>query len=188
MSSDYYRALLAVAASLSLLVAGCGGAQLPVEAGGRAANQPPPQAATARPDAGEIDTEATLWTVLGLARKPSQRAIGPQTGDQVSPVLWQAALDTLRFAGTASEDPMTGLLVTEWYSPGGKPQERLRVSVYILSRALRSDSVAVTVEREERAASGWRSTPVAKDVVAGLETAILQRARQIHVERRQQTM
>ena len=96
---------------------------------------------------------------------------------------------TLHFAGISSEDPMSGLLVTKWYSPPGKPGERLRVSVFILSRALRSDSLAVTVDREVRAPAGeWRATPIARDVVAGLENAILQRARQIHAERYRSTM
>jgi hypothetical protein len=84
---------------------------------------------------------------------------------------------------------MTGLLVTDWYSPQGKPNERLRVSGFVLSRALRSTSLAVTVEREARSpVGGWREAPVARDVVTGLENAILQRARQIHAERYRNTM
>ena len=84
---------------------------------------------------------------------------------------------------------MTGLLVTDWYSPQGKPDERLRVSVFVLSRALRSDSVTVTVERQERSPVGqWHDTPVARDVVTGLENAILRRAQQIHAEQYRETM
>lgn len=141
---------------------------------------PAQKAANRDPD----NTDATLWTVLGLAKRASEREIGPQTGGAVSPVLWLAAREALDFAGTASEDPMTGLLVTNWYSPPGKPNEQLRVSVFVLSRALRSDSVAVTVERQVRSPGGaWSDTPVARDVVTGLESAILLRARQIHAER-----
>ena len=86
--------------------------------------------------------------MLGLAKRESERNVGPQTGNTVSPVLWEAARDALGFAGFASEDPMTGLLVTNWYSPPAKPNERLRISVFILSRALRSDSLSVTVDRQ----------------------------------------
>ena len=79
---------------------------------------------------------------------------------------------------------MSGLLVTEWYSPRGKPNERLRVSVFILSRALRSDSVSVSVEREQRTPSGqWGTSTIAKDAVAELESAVLLRARHIRAER-----
>ena len=188
MSAGYYRLLFGVAASVSLILAGCGSdrsAGISADPVTGATRSPP----VAKSTADEQDTEATLWTVLGLAKRESERNVGPQTGNGVSPILWQATQDTLHFAGISSEDPMTGLLVTEWYSPPGKPNERLRVSVFILSRALRSDSVAVRVERQARSPAGqWGDTPVARDVVAGLENAILQRARQIHAERYRDTM
>src|SRR5258708_8652217 len=147
----------------------------------------PPQAGT-RVAAG-ADTEATIFTVLGLAKREWERGIGPQTGSGVSPELWLASQETLHFAGTSSEDPMTGLLVTDWYTPAGKRTERLRVSVFITSRALRSDSVAVNVERQERGAGGqWQGTPVARDVVAGIQNSILHRARQIPAQRYRSTL
>jgi len=141
MSAHYYRLLLGVAASVSLTTAGCGSDRA-AKGADPATGQLPAQAAASRlPD----DTEATLWTWLGFAKRESERNIGPQTGNMVSPVLWQATHDTLDFAGISSEDPVTGLLVTDWYSPRGKPNERLRVSVFILARALRSDSAAVSM-------------------------------------------
>ena len=167
------------------LTAGCGSepareARDPLPAG-----FPPSGAAGGRRS---DDTEATIWTVLGLAKRESERNVGPQTGRTVSPVLWEAARDTLGFAGFASEDPMTGLIVTNWYSPPGKPNERLRVNVFILSRALRSDSLSVTVDRQEQSPrGGWADTPVAAETVANLETEILLRARQIHAERYRST-
>ena len=187
MSFRHYRPLLGVAASLSLLTAvGCSSSRDakvdPVT------GAPPPQAA-ARAVSMWDDTDTTLWTLLGLAKRESESSIGPQTGSGVSPELWLAAQETLHFAGTSSEDPMAGLFVTEWYSPPANRAQRLRVSAFITSRALRSDSLAVTVERQERSPDGqWRDTPVARDVVAGLENAILQRARQIHAQRYRGTM
>jgi hypothetical protein len=204
MSAHYYRLLSGIAASLSLIVAACDPnwpntytpsptpATVPAA---RAAPVAAPAALVAAPatsvaqSADTMDTEATLWTVLGLAKKESERQIGPQTGNMVSPILWQATEDSLQFAGFASEDPMAGLLMTNWYSPSGKPYERLRVSVFIKSRALRSDSIAVSVERQTGAAGGqWTDAPVSRDVVTGLENAILLRARQIHAERYRETM
>lgn len=185
MSARYYGLLLGVAASVSLIAGGCSDRKADVAMDPATGAMPRQPVAKADDDR----TDATIWTVLGLAKRESQREVGPQTGSSVSPVLWQAALDTLKFAGTTAEDPMTGLLVTDWYLPKGKPQERLRVSVFILSRALRSDSLTVTVERQERGASGqWRDTPISRDAVAELENAILLRARQIHAERYRSTM
>ena len=130
------------------------------------------------------NSDETLWTVLGLAKRRPQNDNGPQTGNTVSPDLWQAAHDTLGFAGIDSEDPVTGLVQTKWYSPPGKPDERLRVSVFILSRALRSDSVALTIERQVRSPNGgWEKAPIAREVADNLDNDILLRARQLHAER-----
>jgi len=78
---------------------------------------------------------------------------------------------------------MTGLLITDWYSPRSKPGQRLRVSVFILSYALRADSLSVTIDREERGPNGeWKPSTVDRQTVTDLENAILLRARQIHAE------
>jgi hypothetical protein len=181
MCIAHYRLSAALAASLSLALAGCGSSPPAAKAdaakpAAAAANTPP-----AAPDPpGEIDTEATIWTVLGLAKKPSEHEPGPQTGNTVSPILWQAAKDTLNFVKFSSEDPLTGLLVTDWYSPRDKPDERYKISVFVLSRELRSDSVAVTVDRQVRSPTGeWVQTTIARAVEDELETAILRRAGQL---------
>ena len=131
-----------------------------------------------------MDTEATIWTVLGIAKKPS-REVGPRTGAGVSPILWQATLDTLSFVEMDAADPMAGLAVTNWYSPKGKPNERLRVTVFIQARALRSDSIVVTVERQTRARrSGWQDGTVARGCrLEPRRRRSCQRARQIHIAR-----
>src|SRR5947209_2475055 len=144
MSIRHYRLPLALVAGVSLLAAGCG-SDRPADPAAAGAAPPPPVA-----QANDDDTDITIFTVLGMAKRQSRQSIGPQTGNAVSPVLWQAAQETLKFAGISSEDPMTGLLVTDWYSPPSNRTQRLRVSVFILSRALRSDSLAVNVDRQER--------------------------------------
>jgi len=196
MSVRYYRPLFGVAASLSLLVAGCDpnwpntvSVAPPTPSATASATGAASGAPAAKKLDDPMDTEATLWTVFGFTKKESEQEVGPQVGNDVSPVLWQATEETLHFAGISSEDPMTGLLVTDWYSPPSKPNERLRVSVFVRSRALRSDSITVSVERQERSPTGaWADTPVARDVVTGLESAILKRARQIHAERYREKM
>jgi hypothetical protein len=181
MSVAHYRLCAGLAASLSLLLAACSSAPpdpraaAPVGSGGSPQVAANVKAAADKP--GDIDTEATIWTVLGLAKKPSQHEPGPHTGNTVSPILWQAALDTLNFVKFSTEDPLTGELVTEWYSPQDKPDERYKIDVFVLARTVRSDAVAVTVTRQERAATGeWKETTVARKVEDDLETAILRRA------------
>lgn len=188
MRRHHYRLSYLVAASLSLALPGalaaCSSAPsaeqrmladattVPVE---------PTRTAAAEPQEG-IDTESTIFTWLGMAKRPSQQR-GPHVGADVSPSLWLAAHDTLNFVQIASEEPQTGLLITEWYSPSGKPEERLRVTVFITSYALRSDSLQVSIERQTRDKDGkWTDSTVDRKTVTDLESAILLRARQIHAE------
>jgi hypothetical protein len=185
MPTAHYRLSTAIAASLSLLIAACSSSppahQASAAPGAGVSPQDPANVKTASADPpGEMDTEATIWTVLGLAKKPSVHQPGPRTGSTVSPILWQAALDTLGFAKFSTQDPLTGELVTEWYSPKDKPDERYKIDVFVLAREVRSDAVAVSIERQQRSPTGeWTDTTVARKVQDDLETAILRRAGQL---------
>jgi hypothetical protein len=187
MSRTHYRLPMAVAASLSLLLAACGSSPPAHQAnalpGAGASPSDPANVKTAANKADEMDTEATIWTVLGLAKKPSEHQPGPRTGSTVSPILWQAALDTLKFATFSTQDPLTGELVTDWYSPPDKPDERFKIEVFVLAHTVRSDAVAVTIDRQERTATGdWADTTIARKPEDDLETAILRRAGELKRE------
>ncbi len=182
MSIIHYRLAVAFAASLSLALAACAAsppAEQPAQQSGGAPGATNAQkAASSEPE--EIDTEANILTILGLAKKESVKDPGPQTGRAVSPILWQAAHDTLDFVKYTSEDPLTGSIVTDWYSPPGNPNIRYRVNVFVLARALRSDSLAVTVDRQQLSANGqWAETTIARQVETDIENAILSRSRQL---------
>ena len=185
MPALHYRSLAVVAASFSLLAAGLTAgctATRTAQDDAVGANLPR-QVQEASTDPDGMDTESTIWTLLGIAQKP-HKEVGPRTGADVSGVLWQATLDTLNFVTMDSLDPMAGLAVSNWYTPKNKPEERMRVTAFIKARALRSDSIVVTVERQTRTANGqWQDAPIDRSVAADLENSILQRARQIHIAR-----
>ena len=104
MSAPYYGLLRVATASLSLLaaslIAGCG-SDPGIEARDPVTGRLPTQAARQAPIDDPTHTEENIWTVLGLAKRDSERNIGPQTGRTVSPVLWEAARDR-RLARTGS--------------------------------------------------------------------------------------
>ena len=80
----------------------------------------------------------------------------------VNSYLWHATLDTLSFIPLASADPFGGVIITEWYSAPEAPNERMKVTVYILDRALRADGLKVAVFRQTKDATGvWADAPVA---------------------------
>jgi uncharacterized lipoprotein len=171
MSPAHYRLPIVVAASLSLTLAGCGSSPKTAPPGKAAANQEQDT---------DVDTTGSIFTVLGLAKKESERQPGPLTGPTVSPILWQAAKDTLDFVPLTREDPQAGTMTTDWYSPPDKPDERFKIDVFVVSRALHSDSVAVTVERQMHHPDGaWADAPVERKLAEELETTMLHRARQL---------
>lgn len=103
----------------------------------------------------------------------------PQLG--VNTFLWRATLDTLNFMPLASEDPVGGVIITDWYSPPENPNERMKVTAYILDKRLRADALKVSVFRQTRGANGWMDAQTNPDTAVKVENAILTRARQLHL-------
>ena len=103
-------------------------------------------------------------------------------GIGVNAYLWRGALETINFMPLASADPFGGLIITDWYQPSGLPDERLKVHVLILDRALRADGVQVSVFRQQRNERGdWVDEPVDPKTVVELEDKILTKARELRV-------
>ena len=101
-------------------------------------------------------------------------------GIGVNAFLWRATLDTISFMPLLSADPFGGVIITDWYAPPETPDERFKMTVYILTRALRSDGVQVTVFRQERGDDGaWEDRATSPGTAISLEDKILDRARQI---------
>ncbi|HWA29713.1 MAG TPA: DUF3576 domain-containing protein [Rhizomicrobium sp.] len=99
----------------------------------------------------------------------------------VNSFLWHATLDTLSFMPLKSADPFGGVIITDWYSDPQDPNERMRVTVYILDRRLRADGLKVTTFRQTHAADGWIDAQVNPDTATKLEDAILTRARELRL-------
>ena len=101
-------------------------------------------------------------------------------GIGVNAFLWRATLDTISFMPLLSADPFGGVIITDWYAPPETPDERFKMTVYILTRTLRSDGVQVSVFRQERGDDGlWEDRATNPDTAVSLEDKILDRARQI---------
>ena len=100
----------------------------------------------------------------------------------VNKYLWQGALDTLSFLPLASSDPFTGVIATEWGSTPEAPNERFKVTAYILNPGLSAVALKVAVFREVLSESGlWLPATVSADTPRQLEDAILTRAREIRI-------
>jgi hypothetical protein len=114
---------------------------------------------------------------------PSSAELGPEEtgGIGVNAYLWRASLDTLSFMPLASADPWGGVINTDWYANPEKPDERFKVTVYILDTRLRADGVSAAVFREQLTNGVWSTAPVSPDTGIAMENAILQRARELRL-------
>jgi hypothetical protein len=107
---------------------------------------------------------------------------GAAVGIGVNSFLWRASLDTLAFMPLSSADPFGGVIITDWYSPPESPDERFKVTVFILDRRLRADGLRVAVFRQRRTGGGdWAQETVAETTVRSMEDAILTGARQLRI-------
>ncbi len=104
---------------------------------------------------------------------------GASGGIGVNNLLWRASLDTISFMPLVSADPFGGVIITDWYTPPATPDERFKVNVYILGRALRADGLRASVFRQQNQGGQWVDAPVALNTATDLENAILTKAREL---------
>ena len=122
---------------------------------------------------------------VGLGSQKQDQDIGGGIG--VNGFLWRASLDTIAFMPVNSADPFGGVIITDWYAMPDTPQERFKMNVYILGRALRADGVRVAVFRQvQDGNSGWVDASVPDVANTRIEDAILTRARQLRFDTLQQ--
>lgn len=103
-------------------------------------------------------------------------------GIGVNAYLWRAALATVNFMPLASADPYGGIINTDWYSNPAKPDERFKVTVYILDTRLRADGVSCAVFKEQKVNGAWTTAAVSPDTNVQLENAILAKARELRLQ------
>jgi hypothetical protein len=99
----------------------------------------------------------------------------------VNSYLWHASLDTLSFLPLVSADPFGGVIISEWYVSPTSPNERLKVTVYIMDRALRADALKVVVFRQVATNGVWQDAQPSPDTAHKLEDSILTRARELRL-------
>ena len=136
-----------------------------------------------RPAAAIAVVAALGLTLGGCAHKKNNRAAQVAstsiTSIGVNSYLWRASLETLSFMPLTQADSAGGVIVTDWYSNPGNPNERVKVSVSILDQDLRADALRVAASREVMQNGAWVAAPVQAATVQKLEDVILTKARDL---------
>jgi hypothetical protein len=106
------------------------------------------------------------------------------TGMPVNAILWRAALDIISLIPIADVDTFGGTIVSDWYSLPDKPDERIKITIFISGRELRSDAMRITVHVQSRDGTdgSWGGGVRDDEFARRLEDLVLNRAREIRAE------
>jgi hypothetical protein len=122
--------------------------------------------------------------LLGGGSSSSEAATNGSAGGgglAANAYLWQASLESLDFLPLLQADSRGGVIISDWYAPPETPDERFKMTVYILDQALRADALKVAVFRQTSSDQGWVDASVDDTTAAGLEDNILKRARELRL-------
>ncbi len=132
--------------------------------------------------AGDGDELARASQPVQLDARATGLAAATAAGAGVNSFLWRASLDTISFMPLAGADPYGGVIITDWYSAPESPNERFKITVYILDQDLRADGIKVAVFKQTREPfANWINAPVGSGTGIQIEDAILVRARQLRL-------
>ena len=139
------------------------------------------------PNDGPPKKAGKLFGNINLLGGDRDKEPGRASGININAFLWRASLDTLSFLPLSSADPFGGVIITDWYSPPESPNERLKVTAYLIGRQLRSDGLRVsTFKQEYNSNAGWVNKVLDDKTNSKLEDAILSRARELRVSSKNQ--
>lgn len=105
-----------------------------------------------------------------------------ETTDNSMPVnalLWRAALDIASYVPLDDVDTFAGSIVTEWHTPKSKPNQRLKLTIFVITQELRSDGIKVTAYVQKRHGNDWIDAGRDEKLGRDLEGLILSRAREL---------
>ena len=104
-----------------------------------------------------------------------------QSGDSlpVNALLWRAALDIASFVPLDDVDTFGGSIVTEWHQPKKTPNRRLKLTMFVVGRELRSDAITVRTYIQNRLGTEWVYAGHDEALSRKLEDLVLARAREL---------
>ena len=100
---------------------------------------------------------------------------------KVNAYLWRAALNVLSIAPLISTDALGGTIISDWYINENIKNQRLKITVFILSQELRSDGVNVKVHIQNFKDNVWSDTMTDNKLANKIEENILNEARNLRI-------
>ena len=109
------------------------------------------------------------------------KIVNPQNLDNVNVngYLWRATLNILSVAPLISTDALSGTIITDWYANKNIQNQRLKITVYINSNELKSESIKIKVEIQNFKNNIWSQPLTSNSLATQIEDSILNEARNL---------
>ena len=139
-----------------------------------------PQTQTDEGPVSIITGETGGWSLSEFMNQSAAQS----TALPVNAILWRAALDIAALLPISDVDTFAGTIVTDWYSLPEKPNERIKLTIFVVDQELRADAIKVIVNVQNRAdiTDDWSTIFRDQEFSRRLEDLILNRAREIRAQ------
>ena len=109
------------------------------------------------------------------------KVINSQNSDNVNVngYLWRATLNILSVAPLISTDALSGTIITDWYANKNIQNQRLKITAYINTNELKSESIKIKVEIQSFKNNIWSQPLTSKSLAIQIEDSILNEARNL---------
>jgi len=116
----------------------------------------------------------------GISLSDFGNIMGSNTGGlPINALLWRASLDILSSIPIDDVDTYGGTIISEWYSLANSPNERIKLTFFVLDLELRSDAIRVQVHVQRQENGVWVDSGTDSALGRKLEDLVLTRAREI---------
>ena len=109
------------------------------------------------------------------------KVINPQNLDNVNVngYLWRATLNILSVVPLISTDAIAGTIITDWYANKDIKNQRLKITAYINTNELKSESINIKVEIQSFKNNIWSQPLTSNSLATQIEDSILNEARNL---------
>lgn len=94
----------------------------------------------------------------------------------INPYMWRAALTILSSVPLSSVDSRSGIIITDWYNLNNNSNERIKISITIMSKEIRADGIQVKTFKQSRTRNSWQNVKVNEENNIKIERAIIKKA------------
>ncbi len=107
------------------------------------------------------------------------------TNFYVNAFLWRGSLEVMSIAPLISTDAFGGTILSDWFQDPKIKNKRIKITIFVKSRELRSDGISVKVLVQNKKGQFWSEITEDKNLSSKLEEIILAKARELRMQNSQ---